>query len=133
MIAREHYLEVDQDCKVAIVRLLGTRLDEQSLGPLRSQLQGAMKRSHFRLLVNMNDIEYLPSRVLAMFVRLHHEAKTEGGGLFFSNVRPAVRKLFEITQFYKIFVIFETEDEALRAIGKKSEKSAEVNPPDCTQ
>lgn len=116
MIARDHYLNLIEKENVTIARLLAARLDEPSLESLRSQLLGSMKRANYHLVINLGDVEYLPSRMLAIFVRLHNIAVENHGALYITDVQPAVLKTFEITQFHKILNLHATEAAALRSM-----------------
>lgn len=114
MVVREQYLELHEEGPVPVARLLGVRLDEPWVESLQSQLTAAMRRGEFKLCLNLAEAEFLPSRVLALIVRLHQMANDHGGTLYVSNVQPGVQKAFDITQLHRLLHIFETEEDALR-------------------
>ncbi len=66
------------------------------------------------LLLDFEDVDYLSSAVLTELLRIN-KLITESGGLFrLCALNPDIRKVFEITNLDKLFVIYESLDDGVR-------------------
>ena len=68
---------------------------------------------HRKLMLNLNNVEYLASTALPQFIALNNKVKAAGGRLVLVNIDPQVSEVFEITKLNKLFRIFPTRAEAL--------------------
>jgi anti-sigma B factor antagonist len=81
---------------------------------LRKTLLESLKRMP-RLLVNLGDVRYVDSSGIASLVEVLKEARDKKKKLILYGLNPAVREALQLTRLAKIFNIFDTEDEALKA------------------
>ena len=66
-----------------------------------------------RLLLNLANVESIASAMLGRFLVLHHKVLAADGRLKFCNLSPAIREIFATAQLTQLFVIYDSEQEAL--------------------
>jgi anti-sigma B factor antagonist len=71
------------------------------------------KKNYTRLLLNLTNVEYLSSAVLAKLIGLHKRLKELRGELRVCSVRDSIMEVFRITKLDKVFDIQRTEEEGL--------------------
>jgi stage II sporulation protein AA (anti-sigma F factor antagonist) len=67
------------------------------------------------VLVNMENIEYLSSAGLGALVGLLKRSRKGEGRLKLCCLKPSILELFEVMRLTKIFELYETQDEAVKA------------------
>ena len=67
------------------------------------------------VVVDMARVDQLDSAGLGALVAVAQQVRDKGGDLKFAALQKRPRLVFEITRSYKVFDIFETTEEALRA------------------
>jgi anti-sigma B factor antagonist len=68
------------------------------------------------IIVDLEQVNYFGSVFIAMLLRFHHLVKLHGGDLVICNARPAARELLRVTGMDTLWAIYESRDEALRAL-----------------
>ncbi len=80
----------------------------------------------YRVLLNLEKVEYISSRDLGVFVQIYkflathskrHKPETEAV-LAFSNVSKFVMGILEMTKLQQIFKIYQTEDDAIGQLSR---------------
>ncbi len=100
----------------AIVYLKG-RLDVAVAGQIEEHLMELIEEEKLRYLVlNMEAVEYMSSSGFRVAIALLRRLKDEGGSLKISNLRPAVKRIFDVIELTSLFEIFESEDSALASL-----------------
>ena len=66
-----------------------------------------------RMVIDLENVKFLSSSTLGMFIALHKVVSKRGGQLRLSNVDPNVRDVFKITKLHKLIGIHDTTDEAV--------------------
>jgi anti-sigma B factor antagonist len=97
----------------AIVDITGD-IDMGTSPGLRKTLLECLKKMP-RLLVNLGDVRYVDSSGIASLVEVLKEARDKNRKLILYGLNPTVRDALQLTRLTKIFSIFDTEDEALKA------------------
>ena len=80
------------------------------------------KRRGIQLLLNFEHVGYLSSAVLTELLRIKEASEKNNGGLRLCAVSEDIRKVFEITNLDKVFVIYGDAQDALH----KYERALEV-------
>lgn len=80
------------------------------------------KHRGVNLLLNFERVGYLSSAVLTELLRIKEAAEGNGGGLRLCALNDDIRKVFEITNLDKVFVIYEDCEAAV----KRYERSLDV-------
>lgn len=73
---------------------------------------------NLRLLLNLENIEYLTSAGLGTLVGILKKVRRSNGELKLCCLQAPIRELFEVMRLTRIFDIFETEEAAHKAFGK---------------
>jgi len=68
-----------------------------------------------KVVINLAKVDYVDSSGLATLVEALQKIKGVGGKLRLANLSTKVKSLFEITKLEKLFEIFPSEEEALKA------------------
>jgi anti-sigma B factor antagonist len=71
------------------------------------------KRRGINLLMNFEQVTYLSSAVLTELLRIKEVAESHGGGLRLCALNDDIRKIFEITNLDKVFVMYDDAPTAL--------------------
>ena len=98
----------------SIVVYLAGRVDVH----LASEIEGDMNEltenhKDKNVILNLDEVEYMSSSGLRVFVSLMRNLKDSERSLKLSNLSLAVRKIFEVVELMDMFEIYETEEEAL--------------------
>jgi anti-anti-sigma factor len=120
-----HCIRTEQQDDVMIIQFL----DEKIVNPDRVQLLGTELMSLVedegkdRILINLKNVRFLSSAAINKLVVLERRLKSRGGRLKFSDVRPEVQEVFNITQLNSLFDIRDKQADALRAFQRSAETS----------
>lgn len=99
----------------AVATLIG-RLDVAVSGEIEEQLMDAIDQHDIKfLLLNMDRVEYMSSSGFRVAIALLRRLKDKEGQLKLSNIRPAVKRIFDVIELTSLFEFYETEDEALKS------------------
>ena len=77
-------------------------------------LQGAEGVSN--VIMDLGGVNFIDSSGMGLLIALLKRIAPRGGDVKIVGLRKNVRMIFEITRTYKIFEIFDSEEEAVRAI-----------------
>ncbi len=99
--------------KHVIVYLTG-RLDVHLASEIENALNEVVRNyPEKNVVLNLEDVEYMSSSGLRVFVSLMRTLKDTGRSLKLCNLSVAVRKVFEVVELMDMFNIYESEEEAL--------------------
>jgi len=99
----------------AVVLELTGEVDLHRSVALRGVLLDIMEEKPPRLVIVMQDVEFMDSSGLATLVEALQISRRNGTKLFLVGLRPRVRSIFEISRLDGIFSICRDEAEALSA------------------
>lgn len=71
-----------------------------------------------KMIMDFKNIKYLSSSVLSKLVSIHKKINSLSGDLSLSSIDPVVKKIFQITQLEKLFIIFPDVKSALDSFQK---------------
>jgi anti-anti-sigma factor len=74
------------------------------------------EESASNLLLNLKNVEYMSSSGIRIFVSTMRTLRESKRKLYLCEMSSAVMKIFEIVELLSMFEIFETEEEALKAL-----------------
>lgn len=108
-------LEPDHQGEVTVVRVRCDRLDASQADRFKEEMAGIIPDGGARLVLDLADVGFIDSTGIGAVASA---LKRNGpkGRMMLCRVRPAVRKVFEITRFFKIVPAAETRDEAVDAL-----------------
>lgn len=100
-----------------VVIYLKGRLDVGVAGDIEEKLMELIESEHIRYMVlNMEAVEYMSSSGFRVSIALLRRLKDEGGSLKISNLKQAVKRIFEVIELTTLFEIYDTEAEALATL-----------------
>lgn len=100
-----------------VVRLAG-ELDHHSVEEVRQEINNILDKGYIKhILFNLQELHFMDSAGLGMVLGRYKALSAMGGTLSICGAKPQVQKLFQLSGIDKIARMYETEDEALRAMG----------------
>ncbi len=88
------------------------RLDLNSSSKLKEQIKGYLSEGTIKLVLDMNDVDFINSSGLGTLVSILKDVRMVKGRLVLCNLAQYVQEIFEITQLSHIFDMYSTEEEA---------------------
>jgi anti-anti-sigma factor len=67
-----------------------------------------------KLVLNLAAVPYMDSSAIAVLVEALQRMRKIGGKIYLSNLQPRVKGLLEIARLDSIFIVVETEEDALK-------------------
>lgn len=67
------------------------------------------------IVLNLEQVEYMSSSGFRACIAILRKLKQREGSLRLSNIRPSVKRIFDVIELTSLFDIYDTEDEAARA------------------
>lgn len=101
---------------VLVARIEG-ELDVHSAEQLRAVLDEALDESRVnKMLLNLNGVSFIDSSGLGVILGRYKRISHSGGKLLFSNVKPQVDKILEVSGLLKVIPKFDSELKALESL-----------------
>ena len=95
------------------VLYLKGRFDAHEIGPVREWFKEQSDLGHYRLVVNLAEVNFVDSSALSTLVQGLKHCRENAGELSLCALQQPVRVIFELTRLDKAFVIFADEKSAL--------------------
>lgn len=70
---------------------------------------------HIHLILNMEGVEYMSSSGFRACIATLRKLNSVEGTLRLCNIRPSVKRIFDVIELTSLFDIFESEEQALSA------------------
>jgi len=106
---------VRQENEATVVHVTG-RVDASVASEMKKELQDLIDEGNTNLVLNLEDVNFIDSSGLGVFVSCLRRAATKGGDLRLAEVPEFARSIFELTRLTRVFNIKESEEEALQAL-----------------
>lgn len=90
-------------------------IDLDTVGILRSALEGLEARGVSRLVLDFSETRYVNSSALAVLAKFAQRFREAGGGIALVNLSQRVRLPFEMLGLLVLFKLFDSVDEARQA------------------
>ena len=91
-------------------------LDQRNINLIGDELtKMAESGGVLKMLINMENVEYLSSAVLGKLISVHKTLRQKKGSLKLCGIGAAIFEVFEITRLDKVFDIQKSENDALEA------------------
>ncbi len=100
---------------VLIARILNKRATVEFAGKFKEDLLKQIDENSDKVIVNLSQCEFVDSSFLGALVAGLKKTTMKGGDLKIVGLRPPVKAMFELTRLYRIFDIFEGEEEAVNS------------------
>lgn len=125
--------EMDADLKIGLTMSgnyptlnLEGEVDAYTCSSFREAMIEALESHGKDLIINMCDVEYIDSSGLGALVGGLKRVSEKQGRIFVVCSNPQVRKVFDITGLVKVFPVYETVDDAAKAMAAGHSAEAAV-------
>jgi anti-sigma B factor antagonist len=105
--------------KVAAVDFIDTAImDMEQIMQITEELEQLVEGQDQKfLLMDFSSVKFLSSQALGAIMKLHQMITEKSGWLGICGLRKELYKIFRLTRLDRVFNFYETEQEALEAIG----------------
>jgi anti-sigma B factor antagonist len=97
------------DGEVVVLNLKGF-LDAHTAPTLESALQNCLDERKFNIIVNFQDLTYISSAGLGVFMGFIEEVRQNKGDIKLSNMSQKIFRVFDLLGFPALYDILDTED-----------------------
>lgn len=107
--------------EMGTVRVLNIQgfLDAHTAPDFENELQRLIDEKSYRIIVNLDGLQYISSAGLGVFMGVIEEIRTNGGDLKICCAAPKVYKVFDLLGFPSLYEFYDSEDKALKNFGEK--------------
>jgi anti-sigma B factor antagonist len=99
---------------VIVVMLAGAQLDASSVGEFKRDIAQVLEE-HAQVIFDLSQLGFVDSSGLGSLLACLRQVQARGGDLKLCGMSKSVRALFELVRMHRLFHIFDTQEEALRA------------------
>jgi|YNPMSStandDraft_1061717.scaffolds.fasta_scaffold10591_2 anti-sigma B factor antagonist len=103
---------------IKILNLKGF-LDASSASKLEDSISNCLNSGYSKIIANLSELEYISSAGMGVFIAFLESIRENGGDIKFCEIPEKVFFVFDLLGFQSIFEIYQKEEEALKAFGKK--------------
>jgi anti-sigma B factor antagonist len=107
-------LVVDTVGDVAVVEVPVEELDASNTGELKQDI-GPVLEANKKLVIDLSRLHFVDSSGLGVLLSCLRQIRAGGGDLKLSGMQKQVRAVFELVRMHRIFDIYATREEAVRA------------------
>ncbi len=105
-------IKVRNENPVHVLELKGY-LDAHTAPKLEETFQDLINKGHHKIVVNCNDLSYISSAGLGVFMAFVEDVREQKGDIKFSNMSQKVYNVFDLLGFPLLYEIFKQEGEAI--------------------
>ena len=113
-----HYTEIEGLCHIVYPK---GHFDAASSGNAEKTIIEIVEKTD-NLIFNLNDLQYVSSAGLRVFLVVAKKVKVKNCQLHFCCLNPNVKQVFEISNFHTILEIHDSENDALEKIKTRTQK-----------
>ncbi|MGM0546350.1 MAG: STAS domain-containing protein [Bacteroidota bacterium] len=95
-----------------VLELCG-ELDAHTASQLEDSLKKLIDRNKHKIIVNCDDLDYIASAGLGVFMAYIEDVRSLGGDIKLTNMNPKVYNVFDLLGFPSLYDILEKEDDAI--------------------
>ncbi len=89
-------------------------LEGETSGDFKEKIRSVIAEGHRNLVVDLGQVAFIDSSGLGALISALKVLRANKGDLALANVSGPVRSVFEITRLLRVFVTYDTAEEALR-------------------
>ena len=109
-------LKETKEGEITIVAIAG-RLDSTNYIGAEKRLTAIVDKDERIRLLDCADLEFLSSAGLRTFLGISKKMTAVEGKFFLCSLSDKIKKVFEMSGFFKLFTIYDTRAEALKNLG----------------
>ena len=99
---------------VGVVSVLVEELDASNVDEFKSSMTPVLE-AHTKLVFDLHRLRFTDSSGLGAFLSCLRHVNARGGDVKLCGLSPQVRAVFELVRLHRIFDIYSTPEEAVRA------------------
>jgi anti-sigma B factor antagonist len=107
-------LAVEKVGDVAVVEIPVDELDASNTGELKHDIAPVLE-ANAKLVIDLSRLRFVDSSGLGAILSCLRQLTSKGGDLKLSGMQKQVRAVFELVRMHRIFDIYGTREEAVRA------------------
>lgn len=92
------------------------RLDAEGLPHVLTEVEDARAAGCTRFLVDLEEIDFIGSAGIGVFLSLVEEMQNDGGGVAFLGVPESIERIFDVLNVREFLQIRDDRDEALQGL-----------------
>lgn len=93
------------------------RLDVTKSSEMEEDIVKIIEEEGIRnIIMNLENVEYMSSSGFRACIAILRKLKSLNGNFKLSNVRPTVKRIFDVIELTSLFDIYETEEQAIKSI-----------------
>lgn len=110
-------IQKDAEKAVTIIEFMDRNiLDEANIQQIGEEVSRIIDASPYpKLLVSFENVDHLSSAALGTLITINNKVRQKDGQLRLANIHPQIYEVFVITKLNKLFQIYKTTAEALKA------------------
>ncbi|MFC1703964.1 STAS domain-containing protein [Candidatus Omnitrophota bacterium] len=89
-------------------------IDLNSSPQMRTKFSELIQKQVLKIIINFARVDYIDSSGLATLIEMLQRLKKCQGQLRLANVSDKIKSLFEVTKLDKLFIMYNSEEEALK-------------------
>jgi len=93
-------------------------LDAHTAPDLESEFQKLADAKKYNILVNFQDLSYISSAGLGVFMGFIEDIRKNGGDIKLTDMKPKIFRVFDLLGFPTLYDILDEEAKALEKFGK---------------
>ncbi len=93
-------------------------LDAHTAPDLETEFQKLVDAKKYNIIVNFQDLSYISSAGLGVFMGFIEDIRKNGGDIKFSDMKPKIYRVFDLLGFPTLYDILDEEAKALEKFGK---------------
>jgi len=98
---------------VSIIDVKGY-LDAHTASDLESEFNNLIRSDKYKVVVNFNDLKYISSAGLGVFMAYVETMRDNKGDIKFSNMNSEVFNIFDLLGFPMLYEFYDQEEEAIK-------------------
>jgi anti-sigma B factor antagonist len=106
-------IQIDEQPTHAIVRLRGQFVGGDETDTLREELKRLSQTDRKLIAVDLEQVSYLNSTALGVFISAHSNFSKRGGKIALCNVSKSIENIFVITKLTLVFEMMPSVEEAV--------------------
>lgn len=107
-------LAVEKVGDVAVVEIPVDELDASNTGELKHDIAPVLE-ANAKLVIDLSRLRFVDSSGLGAILSCLRQLSSKGGDLKLTGMQKQVRAVFELVRMHRIFDIYGTREEAVRA------------------
>jgi anti-sigma B factor antagonist len=107
-------LAIEKVGDVAVVEIPVDELDASNTGELKHDIAPVLE-ANTKLVIDLSRLRFVDSSGLGAILSCLRQLTAKGGDLKLSGMQKQVRAVFELVRMHRIFDIYATREEAVRA------------------